>query len=192
VLERAGRTEAAVDLARLAGLAPAAADCEILTDEGERARGRATLDFCRAHGIRRVGVEDLVLHRVRADPLLERVAATAAGGALRLHAYRERVSGTLHLAVLGDGAGEPWAVHRHCAAGHLLGMASCDCRRTLTDAVERARESGGAVLMINVDLAALDGRPLGCVLDRERGAIDQARDDAVVAQIRRDLAGVAT
>jgi 3,4-dihydroxy 2-butanone 4-phosphate synthase/GTP cyclohydrolase II len=192
VLERAGRTEAAVDLARLAGLAPAGVDCEILTDDGDRARGDAILDFCRAHGIRHVSVEDLILHRVRTDPLLEPIASTA-DGALRVRAYRERVSGRQHLAVVGGDAGRAggsWSVHRHCPAGHLLGAAACDCARNLRDAVERAKESGDVVLMINVDLAAMDGRPLACVREVAQGSIEPARDDAVVAQIRRDLGGV--
>jgi 3,4-dihydroxy 2-butanone 4-phosphate synthase/GTP cyclohydrolase II len=187
VLERRGRTEAAVDLPRLAGLSPAGVDCEILTVDGDRARGEAIFDFCRAHEIRHVGVEDLVFHRVRAAPVLEPIASTA-GGTFRVTAFRERISGTIHLGVVGHGARRAegrWSVHRHCTASSLLGRAACDCARRVSDAVEQAQESGG-VAVIDVDFAALDGRPLTCVLDREDTAIDRARRDAVVSQIRRN------
>ena len=148
----------------------------------DRARGDAVLDFCRAHGVRHIGVEDLVLHRVRTDPLLEPVAATA-GGPLRVRAFRERVSGKLHVTVPADdagGAGGRFSVHRHCPAGYLLGPAVCDCGQRITGAVEEAKASGGVVLVLNVDFAGLR-RALAGVRPRER----RRRDRPVSRRDRR-------
>src|SRR2546426_5062571 len=106
VLKRAGQTEAAVDLARLAGLYPAGVICEIMNDDGTMARLPDLVDFSRRHGVKMITVADLIAHRMRNERLVHRVAQPSLPtiyGDFRLVAYRSGIERKTHLAlVLGD------------------------------------------------------------------------------------------
>src|SRR5678816_2748566 len=106
VLKRPGQTEASVDLARLAGLAPAGVICEIMNEDGSMARVPQLNAFCRRHGLKMISVAALIRYRMRTERLIRRVAAPmlpTAYGSFRLVAYRSDLEDKTHLAlVLGD------------------------------------------------------------------------------------------
>ena len=106
VLVRAGQTEAAVDLARLAGLTPAGVICEIMNDDGTMARVPELGAFCRAHGLRIITIKDLIQHRMRTERLVRETAEAnlpTEYGDFRIHAYESLIDGEHHVAlVLGE------------------------------------------------------------------------------------------
>jgi len=106
VLQRAGQTEAAVDLARLAGLYPAGVICEIMNEDGTMARVRELEPFCRAHGIKLITIRDLIQYRMRHERLVRKIAEAAlptSYGGFRIHAFESLIDGEHHVAmVLGE------------------------------------------------------------------------------------------
>src|SRR5207253_1760235 len=133
VLQRAGQTEAAVDLARLAGLIPAGVVCEIMNDDGTMARVPDLTDFCEHHGIRMVTVADLIQYRRRTEKLVERVVSVRLPteyGEFQAVAYRELLTDKQHLALVrGDVAGEESVlvrVHSECLTGDVFHSLRCD------------------------------------------------------------------
>jgi 3,4-dihydroxy 2-butanone 4-phosphate synthase/GTP cyclohydrolase II len=166
VLERPGHTEAGVDLARLAGRRPAAVICEILNEDGTMARAPDLEAFCRRHGLAMVSVAEVVAHRRRAEPLVERVAEArlpTRHGEFRLVGYRERLGHTEHVALVkGEVAGRSGVLarlHSQCLTGDTFGSARCDCGAQLETALERIAGEGAGVL---VHLAQ-EGRGIGLV-----------------------------
>jgi 3,4-dihydroxy 2-butanone 4-phosphate synthase/GTP cyclohydrolase II len=119
VLVRAGHTEAAVDLARLAGLAPAGVICEIMNDDGSMARLPDLVPFAQLHGLKLGTIADLIAYRLRKDSIVERVVETTMerryGGEFRLIVYRNKMNGSEHVALIkGDVSGpEPVLVRMH-------------------------------------------------------------------------------
>src|SRR3954467_3814778 len=127
VLERIGQTEAAVDLARLAGLTPAGVVCEIMNDDGTMARVPDLIPYCERHGLKMITVADLVEHRRRTEKLVERGAAVrlpTAYGEFTAIAFREKLTGRPHLALVRgdvDGAEDVLARgHSECLTGHVF------------------------------------------------------------------------
>ncbi|MCL1888128.1 MAG: bifunctional 3,4-dihydroxy-2-butanone-4-phosphate synthase/GTP cyclohydrolase II [Kiritimatiellaeota bacterium] len=154
VLARAGHTEAAVDLARMAGLAPAGVICEIMRDDGTMARLPQLAGFARAHGLRMVSIEQLIAHRRKLEVLIEQVEDVELPtefGAFRLRLFRSKVDGLEHLALyLGDVAGsEPVLarVHSECLTGDVFGSERCDCGRQLHAAMRQVAEAGRGVVV---------------------------------------------
>jgi len=130
VLKRAGQTEASVDLARLAGLTPAAAICEVMNEDGTMARVPDLVRFARRHDVRILTVADLIRHRLRHETIVERVASPhlpTRYGEFRLHAFRAEITGEEHVAlVMGDVGGEEPVlvrVHSQCLTGDVFGSA---------------------------------------------------------------------
>ena len=156
VLERAGHTEASVDLARLAGLEPAAVICELIRADGAMARMPDLVAFARAHGFRIVTVNDLIAHRLRTDSLIERVAEAGLPsryGDFTAVAYRTLIDTREHIAfVMGDvAAGEPVLVrvHDQCVTGDVLRSLGCDCAQQLRAALEMvATEERGVIVYL--------------------------------------------
>lgn len=184
VLERRGHTEAAVDLARLAGLRPAGVICQVLDAGGAVARGAGLEAFCVTHGLSLVTVADLVDHRRRTEPVVERAAATGLPtrhGTFDAVGYRELGTGDEHLAlVMGDveqAMGVLVHLHAQCFSGHVLRSAACGCGDQLSVAVRRIAAEGSGVL---VHL----GRPAGAQL---LGQCRDPRDVRVATDILRDL-----
>ena len=135
VLVRAGQTEAAVDLARLAGLTPAGVICEIMNDDGTMARVPQLLEFCRKHDLAITSVADLIRYRMRHERYIHRRSESVIKtefGPFRVIAYASDIEPEQHLALVrGDVSGpEPVLVrmHSHCVYGDVFGSTACDCQ----------------------------------------------------------------
>jgi 3,4-dihydroxy 2-butanone 4-phosphate synthase/GTP cyclohydrolase II len=154
VLQRAGQTEAAVDLARLAGLYPAGVICEIMHEDGTMARVPHLERFCAAHGIRMITIQDLIQHRMRHERLVRKIADASlptSYGAFRIHAFESLIDGEHHVAlVLGDIKPEDAVmvrVHSQCLTGDIFSSTRCDCGGQLHTALEMISAEGKGVLL---------------------------------------------
>ncbi|WP_258359468.1 bifunctional 3,4-dihydroxy-2-butanone-4-phosphate synthase/GTP cyclohydrolase II [Moorella sulfitireducens (nom. illeg.)] len=154
VLRRAGHTEAAVDLARLAGLYPAGVICEIMNPDGTMARVPQLYEFCQEHGLKLITVADLIKYRRRTEKLVRRVAEAelpTAYGHFKAVAYEEIMSGKGHLALVkGDiAAGQPVLVrvHSECLTGDVFGSLRCDCGEQLQQAMTMIEAEGRGVVL---------------------------------------------
>ncbi|PSJ29324.1 bifunctional 3,4-dihydroxy-2-butanone-4-phosphate synthase/GTP cyclohydrolase II [Streptosporangium nondiastaticum] len=176
VLVRNGHTEAGVDLARMAGLRPAAAIVEIAGEDGAMLRLPELVPFARKHGLAIISIEDLIAHRRAAEavapaepeapevPTVRREAVTrlpTAFGDFRAHGYRSAVDGVEHIALvagdLGDGEDVLVRVHSECLTGDVFGSLRCDCGPQLQASMERIAAEGGVVLY----LRGHEGRGIG-------------------------------
>jgi 3,4-dihydroxy 2-butanone 4-phosphate synthase / GTP cyclohydrolase II len=196
VLMRAGHTEAGCDLARLAGLAPAAVICEILKDNGEMARLPDLIEFAGRHKLRIGTIADLIEHRSRTEALVARVAerdVETAHGRFRLHVYSERVGAATHLALV-KGRPAPTRevlvrVHEPLSVMDLLDVRSGSHSWNFNDALAAvSRAECGVIVLLHRQETA------GDLLERaqasEGGAVAAAialRDYGIGAQILRDL-----
>ncbi len=154
VLQRAGQTEAAVDLARLAGLYPAGVICEIMSEDGTMARVPQLEQFCGTHGIRMITIRDLIQHRMRHERLIRKVADASlptSYGAFRIHAFESLIDGEHHVAlVLGEIRPEDDVmvrVHSQCLTGDIFSSTRCDCGGQLHKALEMITAEGKGVLL---------------------------------------------
>jgi 3,4-dihydroxy 2-butanone 4-phosphate synthase/GTP cyclohydrolase II len=164
VLERMGQTEAAVDLARLAGLTPSGVVCEIMNDDGTMARVPDLVPYCERHGLRMVTVADLVEYRRRHEKLVERGAAVRLPteyGEFSAIAFREKLSGKTHVALVkGDVEGRENVlvrVHSECLTGDVFHSLRCDCGEQLEQALAQIEEEDAGVLLY----MAQEGRGIG-------------------------------
>ena len=144
VLQRAGQTEAAVDLARLAGLAPAGVVCEIMNEDGTMARVPELKKFARRHELLMVTVADLIKYRMRMESLVRRVAVARMPtnyGEFQIHAFENQVDHQTHVALvrgdIGDGKDVLVRVHSQCLTGDVLHSIRCDCGAQLDAALQR-------------------------------------------------------
>jgi 3,4-dihydroxy 2-butanone 4-phosphate synthase / GTP cyclohydrolase II len=164
VLKRAGHTEAAVDFARLAGLAPAGVICEITGADGSIARGEELARFADEHGLLMVSIADLVRFRRRSEKLVRRVGVARMpmhDGVFEAYGFESLITGVQHIAlVMGDpSAGAPLVrVHSECLTGDVLGSLRCDCGQQLNLALQRIAAAGHGVL---VYLRGHEGRGIG-------------------------------
>lgn len=154
VLRRAGHTEAAVDLARLAGLYPAGVICEIMNPDGTMARVPQLYKFCQEHGLKLITIADLIKYRRRTEKLVRRVAEAdlpTAYGHFKAVAYEEIMSGKGHLAMVkGDIDGENpilVRVHSECLTGDVFGSLRCDCGEQLQQAMTMIEAEGRGVVL---------------------------------------------
>jgi 3,4-dihydroxy 2-butanone 4-phosphate synthase/GTP cyclohydrolase II len=164
VLKRAGHTEAAVDLTRLAGLTPAGVLCEIMDDDGEMARMPRLRRFASEHRLGIITVADLIAYRMSTEKLVERVAGPllpTAYGRFRIYAYRNHVTGEEHVAlVMGDIDPEVPTlvrVHSQCLTGDIFASRRCDCGLQLDGALQRIAQEGDGVLLYLLQ----EGRGIG-------------------------------
>ena len=164
VLKRAGHTEAAVDLTRLAGLTPAGVLCEIMDDDGEMARLPRLRRFAGEHSLGVITVADLIAYRMMTEKLVERVAGPmlpTAYGDFRIYAYRNHVTGEEHVAlVMGDLDPEVPTlvrVHSQCLTGDIFASRRCDCGLQLDAALQRIAQEGHGVLLYLLQ----EGRGIG-------------------------------
>jgi len=156
VLVRAGQTEAAVDLARLAGKVPAGIICEIMKDDGTMARVPDLIEFCRTHGLKMLTVAELIRYRMLNERYVHRVGEAVvetAYGEFRLIAYESEVDGGgSHLALIrGEIADTSRPVlvrmHAHCLLGDVFGATGCSCRATLEGSLQAIAEEGRGALI---------------------------------------------
>jgi 3,4-dihydroxy 2-butanone 4-phosphate synthase/GTP cyclohydrolase II len=164
VLERAGQTEAAVDLARLAGLNPSGVICEIMNDDGTMARAADLERYCARHQLKMVTVADLIAYRRRHDRLIERVVSTVLPtgfGTFTVVGYRSLVDDKHHVAMVkGSVAGKPEVlvrVHSECLTGDVFHSLRCDCGEQLESALAMIESEGQGVLLY----LAQEGRGIG-------------------------------
>ena len=154
VLERPGQTEAAVDLARLAGLRPAGVICEIMNEDGTMARVPDLEEFSKRHGIKMVTVAQIIDYRRAYDDhvrLIEEQTLATGYGKFRLRAYESENQGVTHLALLAgqpesEEDGVPVYIHHECLLGDVLGSVLCDCRKRLEVAINAIAEEGVGVV----------------------------------------------
>jgi 3,4-dihydroxy 2-butanone 4-phosphate synthase/GTP cyclohydrolase II len=191
VLQRAGRTEAAIDLARLAGQTPAAVMSLVIGEEGAFIEGEALKNYCDERGLPLVAVADVVAYRRKIEKIVERVSSVRMPteyGEFQVVAFQDRVTGAHHLALVrGEVAGAPDVlvrVQRECFGGDVFHSAACRCRDKLERSLQRLGAETRGVCIYLTGSARLERH---LVHDAEGEARTQSDEYGIGAQMLSDL-----
>jgi len=190
VLERTGQTEAAVDLARLAGVNPAGVICEVMNDDGTMARVPDLVEYCARHNLRMITVADLIAYRRQHDKLVQRVVEVqlpTAFGEFDVIGFRSLVDEKHHVAMVkGEVVDEEDVlvrVHSECLTGDVFHSLRCDCGQQLEDALLRIEQEGQGVLLY----LAQEGRGIGLLNKLRAYKLQEEGLDTVDANMKLGL-----